>query len=304
MTNQPKPDQRVPWAHPHKRVSAFDCVIIALMLLFAFIFIYPLWTIFVAAFSDPLDYVKNPLALFPEHLTTYNLKNLMTSATVWMGYRNTLLYTVVGTVINVIMTFVMAYALSLKELPYRRVFSFFVVVTMFFSGGLIPGYLNVKRFGMLNTLWALVIPGAIGTYNLLITRTYISQQIPEGLVEAAEVDGAGALRTFLQIITPLSKPILAVITLFYASGHWNSYYSALIYLKDRDKYPLQLILREMLINEETLGLAATDAGSQVALYTITLNYAVMLVAIIPLLIVFPFVQKFFVKGVMIGAIKG
>lgn len=304
MMNHPKADRRVPWAHPRKRVTMFDCIIVALMLLFAFIFIYPLWTIFVAAFSDPLDYVKNPLALFPEHLTIYNLENLMTSATVWMGYRNTLLYTITGTIINVIMTFVMAYALSLRELPYRRVFSFFVVVTMFFSGGLIPGYLNVKRFGMLNTMWALVIPGAIGTYNLLITRTYISQQIPEGLVEAAEVDGAGALRTFLQIITPLSKPILAVITLFYASGHWNSYYSALIYLKDRNKYPLQLILREMLINEETLGMAATDAGSQVALYTITLNYAVMLVAIIPLLIVFPFVQKFFVKGVMIGAIKG
>lgn len=304
MTNQPKAAQHVPWARTHKRITIFDCVIVVLMLLFAFIFIYPLWTIFVAAFSEPLDYVKNPLALFPENFTTYNLKNLMTSATVWMGYSNTLLYTVIGTIINVAMTFVMAYALSLRELPYRRVFSFFVVVTMFFSGGLIPGYLNVKRFSMLNTLWALVIPGAIGTYNLLITRTYISQQIPEGLVEAAEVDGAGALRTFLQIITPLSKPILAVITLFYASGHWNSYYSALIYLKDRDKYPLQLILREMLINEETLGMAATDAGSQVALYTITLNYAVMLVAIIPLLIIFPFVQKFFVKGVMIGAIKG
>ena len=157
---------------------------------------------------------------------------------------------------------------------------------------------------MLDTMWALVIPGAIGTYNLMITRTYLTQQIPEGLVEAAEVDGAGELRTFLQIVTPLSKPILAVITLFYASGHWNSYMSGLLYLSDRAKFPLQLILREMLINEETLGLAATEGGSQTVLYTITLNYAVMLVAISPLLIVFPFVQKFFVKGVMIGAIKG
>lgn len=290
--------------HKRKKITVFDCAMVALMLVFATVFIYPLWTIVVAAFSDPLEYVKNPLMLFPRNITFYNFKNLMTSANVWMGYRNTIIYAAAGTAINVAMTFVMAYALSMNGLPYRRVFNFFIVVTMFFSGGMIPGYLNVKGFGMLDTMWALVIPGAIGTYNLMITRTYLTQQIPEGLVEAAEVDGAGELRTFLQIVTPLSKPILAVITLFYASGHWNSYMSGLLYLSDRAKFPLQLILREMLINEETLGLAATEGGSQTVLYTITLNYAVMLVAILPLLIVFPFVQKFFVKGVMIGAIKG
>ena len=287
-----------------KKITAFDIVVVLLMLVFALIFIYPLWTIVVAAFSDPVEYVKDPLMLLPKNITFYNFNNLMTSANVWNGYKNTLIYTVVGTVINVSMTFVMAYALSMKGLPYRRVFNFFIVVTMFFSGGMIPGYLNVKGFGMLNSIWALVIPGAIGTYNLMITRTYLTQQIPEGLVEAAEVDGAGEVRTFLQIVTPLSKPILAVITLFYASGHWNSYMSSMLYLSDRAKFPLQLILREMLINEETLGLTATDGGSQFVLYTITLNYAVMFVAILPLLVVFPFVQKFFVKGVMIGAIKG
>lgn len=290
---------------PHKKkVTAFDCFVVILMLLFAMVFIYPLWTIVVAAFSDPVEYVKNPLMLWPKNITFYNFGKLMTSVSVWRSYANTLLYALVGTLINVAMTFVMAYALSMKGLPYRRVFSFFVVVTMFFSGGMIPGYLNVKGFGMLDTMWALVIPGAIGTYNLMITRTYLTQQIPEGLTEAAEVDGAGEVRTFLQIVTPLSRPILAVITLFYASGHWNSYMSGMLYLSSRDKFPLQLILREMLINEETLGLAATEGGSQTALYSITLNYAVMLAAILPLLIVFPFVQKFFVKGVMIGAIKG
>ena len=287
-----------------KKVTVFDCLVVALMLVFAIIFIYPLWTIVVAAFSDPVEYVKDPLMLWPKKITFYNFGKLMTSASVWQGYGNTVIYALVGTAINVAMTFVMAYALSMNGLPYRRVFNFFIVVTMFFSGGMIPGYLNVKGFGMLDTMWALVIPGAIGTYNLMITRTYLTQQIPEGLVEAAEVDGASELRTFLQIVTPLSKPILAVITLFYASGHWNSYMSGMLYLSSREKFPLQLILREMLINEETLGLAATDGGSQTVLYTITLNYAVMLVAILPLLIVFPFVQKFFVKGVMIGAIKG
>ncbi len=287
-----------------KKLSIFDCTVVIFLLLFALIFLYPLWTIFVAAFSDPLEYVKDPLALFPKTLTFYNFRMLVTSSSVWMGYQNTILYVGVGTAINVVMTFLTAYALSQQALPWRRTFNFLIVLTLFFSGGLIPTYLTVKAYGMLNSIWAIVLPGAIATYNLLITRTYLMQQIPEGLVEAAEVDGAGALRTFGQIVIPLCKPILAVITLFYAAEHWNSYYTALIYLSDRAKYPLQLILREMLINDETLGMMATEASSVEALYTVTLNYAVMVIAILPLLIVFPFVQKFFVKGVMIGAIKG
>ena len=288
-----------------KRITLFDAVVVLLMLLFSLIFIYPLWTIFVAAFSEPLEYVKDPLALFPQHITLYNFRKLITSATIWNGYKNTLIYAGLGTVINVSLTFVTAYALAMKELPYRRILSFFITLTLFFSGGLIPTYIVIKSYGMLNTIWAMVLPGAIATYNLMITRTYLIQQIPTDLTEAAEVDGAGAMRTFIQIVTPLSKPILAVITLFYASGHWNAWTDAMIYLgRSVDMYPLQLILRSMLINEETLGLVSTDGGSIVSLYTITMNYAVMVIAILPLLIVFPFVQKFFVKGVMIGAIKG
>lgn len=288
-----------------KKLTVFDAVITALMLLLSLVFIYPLWTIFVAAFSEPLEYVKNPLALFPTHITLYNFNKLITSATVWNGYKNTLIYVSLGTIINVALTFVTAYALAMKELPYRRLISFLITLTLFFSGGLIPTYIVVKGYGMLNTIWAMVLPGAIATYNLMITRTYLSQQIPPDLTEAAEVDGAGAFRSFIQIVTPLSKPILAVITLFYASGHWNAWTDAMIYLGRRvEMYPLQLILRSMLINEETMGLVATEGGSIVSLYTITLNYAVMVIAILPLLIVFPFVQKFFVKGVMIGAIKG
>ena len=291
--------------HRLKGLTVFDVVMVALMLLLSLIFIYPLWTIFVAAFSEPLEYVKNPLALFPQNITLYNFNKLITSATIWNGYKNTLIYVSVGTVINVSLTFLTAYALAMKELPYRRVISFFITLTLFFSGGLIPTYIVVKNYGMLNTIWAMVLPGAIATYNLMITRTYLSQQIPPDLTEAAEVDGAGAMRTFLQIVTPLSKPILAVISLFYASGHWNAWTDAMIYLgRSVDMYPLQLILRSMLINEETMGLVTTEAGSIVSLYMITMNYAVMVIAILPLLIVFPFVQKFFVKGVMIGAIKG
>ena len=287
-----------------KKLAFFDLVVIALLILFCIIFIYPLWTIFVATFSSPLDYVKNPLAMWPENFTVYNFGKLLTSQNVWTGYKNTLIYTGLGTLIDVSMTFVMAYALSLKELPWRRPISFLITLTLFFSGGMIPTYLIIKAYGMLNSIWAMVLPGAIATYNLMITRTYLSQQIPGELVEAAEVDGAGALRTFLQIVTPLAKPILAVITLFYAADHWNGYLASLMYLRDRSMHSLQLVLRDMLINNETMGLPATDADGLEALYTITLNYAVMVVSILPLLVAFPFVQKFFVKGVMIGAIKG
>lgn len=288
-----------------KRWGIFDCVTSLLLLLLALFFVYPIWTVIVAAFSEPLEYVKNPLALFPAKISLYNFNMLFTSETIWRGYANTILYVIVGTTINVVMTFVMAYGLSKKELPCKRVIGFLVTLTLFFSGGMIPTYLIVRSYGLLDSIWALVLPGAIGTYNLMITRTYLSQQIPEDLAEAAEVDGAGPIAIFLQIITPLSKPILAVITLFYAAVHWNGWYEAMIYLKDNNKYPLQLILRSMLINEETMGVMATEAGqSSEVFYTITLNYAVILVAILPLLVIFPFVQKFFVKGVMIGAIKG
>ena len=286
------------------KIELFDIVLTLILLLLVAIFIYPLWYILVAAFSDPLDVVKDPLMMVPKQITLYNFNMLLSSSTVWLGYRNTLMYVALGTCINVALTILTGYALAQPELPARRQFNFMIVLTLFFSGGMIPEYLLVKNLGMLNTVWAIVLPGTIATYNLMITRTYLIQQIPRDLTEAAEVDGSGEYRTFFTIILPLSKPIIAVIALFYASGHWNSFFSALIYLQNRELYPLQLFLREMLIQDQTLGMMETESSSLVALYTITLKYAVMTVSILPLLIVFPFVQKFFVKGVMIGAIKG
>ena len=286
------------------KIELFDIVLTLILLLLVAIFIYPLWYILVAAFSDPLDVVKDPLMMVSKQITLYNFNMLLSSSTVWLGYRNTLMYVALGTCINVALTILTGYALAQPELPARRQFNFMIVLTLFFSGGMIPEYLLVKNLGMLNTVWAIVLPGAIATYNLMITRTYLIQQIPRDLTEAAEVDGSGEYRTFFTIILPLSKPIIAVIALFYASGHWNSFFSALIYLQNRELYPLQLFLREMLIQDQTLGMMETESSSLVALYTITLKYAVMTVSILPLLIVFPFVQKFFVKGVMIGAIKG
>ena len=286
------------------KLELFDAALTLILLLLAAMFIYPLWYILAAAFSDPLDVVKDPLMMFPKQITLYNFKMLLTCTSVWLGYRKTLMYVVLGTCINVALTMFTGYALAQPELPARRQFNFIIVLTLFFSGGMIPEYLLVKNLGLLNTVWAIVLPGAVATYNLMITRTYLVQQIPRDLTEAAEVDGSGEYRTFFTIILPLSKPIIAVIALFYASGHWNSFFSALIYLQNRELYPLQLFLREMLIQDQTLGMMETESTSLVALYTITVKSAVMTVSILPLLIIFPFVQKFFVKGVMIGAIKG
>ena len=221
------------------KIELFDIVLTLILLLLVAIFIYPLWYILVAAFSDPLDVVKDPLMMVPKQITLYNFNMLLSSSTVWLGYRNTLMYVALGTCINVALTILTGYALAQPELPARRQFNFMIVLTLFFSGGMIPEYLLVKNLGMLNTVWAIVLPGAIATYNLMITRTYLIQQIPRDLTEAAEVDGSGEYRTFFTIILPLSKPIIAVIALFYASGHWNSFFSALIYLQNRDLYPLQ-----------------------------------------------------------------
>ena len=225
------------------------------------------------------------------------------SESIWIGYKNTLIYMVVGTIINVAVTFITAYGLSQPALPAKRILSFLITFTMFFSGGMIPLYLVVRQLNLLNTIWAIVLPGAVSTWNLMITRTYLTQQIPHELNEAAEVDGAGEYRTFFQIVLPLSMPIILVITLFYASGHWNSWFSAMIYLRDREKFPLQIFLREMLIEDRAQDMAS-EGGADRSIYLLTLKYAVMGFSILPMLIIFPFLQKHFVKGVMIGAIKG
>ncbi len=287
-----------------KKIQVFDVVLSFMLCILALTFLYPLWYVFVAALSGPLEVIKNPMIFIPKSITLYNFQMLLSSTTIWLGYSNTLFYVFLGTFINVACTITVAYALSQNELPFKKQFNFLIVFTMFFSGGMIPSFLIVRGLGMLNTVWAMVIPGAISTWNLMVTRTYLRQQIPHDLIEAAEIDGSGEYMTFFRIVLPLSMPIIAVIMLFYASGHWNAFFNALLYLRDRQLYPLQMFLREMLIDNQSMGMMASESESERALFMITLKYAVMTVAILPLLILFPFVQKFFVKGVMIGALKG
>ena len=222
------------------------------------------------------------------------------------GYLNTFIYTTVGTSINLLLTTMGAYALSRKNLYGRNVITAILIFTMFFSGGMIPTYLVVKSLHMLNTIWAMVIPGAISVYNLIIMRTFFQTSIPDELEEAAHIDGCSNIQTLIRIVLPLSTPILAVMVLFYAVSHWNTFFDGLIYLTDRNKFPLQLILREILIQNRVADMDSTLEESliQQAIAVEGLKYALVVVANLPVLIMYPFVQKYFVKGVMIGSLKG
>jgi putative aldouronate transport system permease protein len=218
---------------------------------------------------------------------------------------------VLGTSINLLVTLPCAYALSREDFYGRRAFTNFMLVTMFLSGGLIPSYLLIRSLGMLNTVWALVIPGAVSVYNVVVTRTFFQSTIPREMEEAAIVDGCSDFRLFMQIVLPLSTPIIAVMALFYGVGHWNSFFNALIYLSDRSMYPLQMILREILILQDMSSNTVSNVTSEMAnmLYSKqqlaqVIKYGVMIVSSLPVIIVYPFLQKYFVKGMMVGSIKG
>ena len=224
---------------------------------------------------------------------------------IWTGYINSLYYMVLGTVINLVVTICAAYPLSRKNLRGGSAVMLLFVFTMYFSGGLIPSYLLVRNLKILDTIWAVLLPGAMSVYNMIVMRTFFSTQIPEELREAAEIDGCGALRFLLRIVLPLSTPILAVIGLFYAVGHWNAYFHAMIYLKSRDRYPLQIFLREILILNQ-MNATTTDPEELLRLQERAnlMRYSLIVVASVPVMLAYPFVQRFFVKGMMIGAIKG
>jgi len=283
----------------------FDAVIYAIAAVVIAIVLYPLLFVISASFSDPAKVLGGEVWLLPKGLNVDAYVNILHNDKIWIGYRNTIFYAVVGTAINLVMTIIAAYPLSRPDLPGRGVIMLFITLTMFFSGGLIPTYLLIKNLGMVDTVWALLVPGAIATYNLIVMRTYFQSSIPWELQEAAHIDGCSNMRLLLNIILPLSKPIIAVMVLFYAVGHWNSYFGALIYLRNEALYPLQLVLREILLISQS---AAIDGGSvgleQKIMLAESIKYAVILVSSLPVLIMYPFVQKHFVKGVLIGSVKG
>jgi putative aldouronate transport system permease protein len=285
----------------------FDIINIIFLSLILLIVLYPLYFIIIASFSDPDAVSSGRVWLFPIGLNADGYNAIFKRSEIWTGYKNTIIYTVVGTTVNLVLTICSAYALSRKELFGRNMIMSLITFTMFFSGGLIPSYLLVDKLGLNNSMWALIFPGAISVYNLIVTRSYFNMTLPEELHEAAEVDGCTQLKFFWKIAIPLSKPIIGVIVLMYAVGHWNSYFNALIYLRDRTKYPLQVILRELLIQTEAAASSAGgDAISIMEQQRIAdmLKYGIIIISSLPILCVYPFIQKYFVKGVMIGAIKG
>ncbi|MFD2329984.1 carbohydrate ABC transporter permease [Cohnella sp. GCM10020058] len=282
----------------------FDVVVNVLAVLIILVVLYPLIFVVSASFSDPAKVLGGQVWLLPKGLTLAAYENILHNGKIWTGYRNTIFYATVGTLVNMIMTILAAYPLSRPDLPGRKLLMVIVTLTMFFSGGLIPTYMLVKNLHMVDTVWALIVPGAIATYNLIVMRTYFQASIPWELQEAAHMDGCSNWRLLWNIILPLSKPILAVMVLFYAVGHWNSFFNALIYIRRESLYPLQLVLREILMISQSDAVDASVGIEDKILLAESIKYAVIIVSSLPVLVMYPFVQRHFVKGVMIGSIKG
>lgn len=283
-------------------------VIIHISLFFLLVVtLYPVLHVASVSLSSPSAFERGLVTFYPVEFTLESYKLIWEAGTVPRAYLNTIFYTILGTTINLIMTASMAYPLSRERLPFRSFYNKIVIITMFFSGGLIPEFLLVQNLKMYNTIWALVLPGAISTWNLIIMRTFF-QSIPIELEESAYLDGANELIIFIRIILPLSKASIATIGLFYAVSHWNSWFSALIYLKDSNKYPLQLILRDIIMQGQMAQeLAAQGDLSLLEKQTTnveSIKYATLFASILPMMVVYPFIQKYFVKGVMIGSLKG
>ncbi|GIO58129.1 MULTISPECIES: carbohydrate ABC transporter permease [Paenibacillus] len=294
--------------HPTIGDRISGALIYAALAVILVLVLYPLIYVLSASVSEPSAVIEGRMWLFPVDLTFTGYNKIFHNEEVLIGYRNTILYTVVGTAINLFMTTAAAYPLSRKDFAGRGVITAILVFTMFFSGGLIPTYLLIKSLHMINTIWALILPGAVSVYNIIIMRTFFQMSIPPELQEAAAIDGCGNLQTLWRIVLPLSMPILAVMVLFYSVGHWNSYFNALIYLSERSKFPLQLFLREILVKGEVdnmvQGGAAMIGQDQQILDAEIIKYAMVVVANVPIFLLYPFLQKYFVKGIMIGAIKG
>lgn len=284
-----------------------DGFILIAVILILFIFLYPLIFVLFASFSDPRLIYESPLLIWPKGFNITSYIEVFKNTEIWIAFKNTIIYTTVGTIINIVMTILGAYPLSRDRFYGKNVITFFIVLTMFFSGGLIPLYLVNQQLGLMNTMWALVLPPAISVFNLVIMRTYFQTNLPKEVEESAFMDGASEFQLLYKIVLPLSTPIVAVLILFYGVAHWNSYFEALIYLTDRGKFPLQLILREILVQNSMEQMLETtvDAGyADRMIEKQSLKYAVVIVSTLPLLILYPLLSKFFEKGIMVGSLKG
>jgi putative aldouronate transport system permease protein len=277
---------------------------------FLFIFLltiaYPIIFIISSSFSSPYAVSMGRVTLWPVDFSIAGYKAVFSHKNILLGYSNTIIYTVVGTLISVVITMITAYAMSRKDWPFRNGVMFFFVFTMYFSGGLIPTYILMTQLKFVNTIWVMVIPGALSVHNMILARTFIISSIPNELLEASQMDGCSDIYYLFAVVIPLSKAVIAVITLFCIVGHWNSYFSALIYLNDRKKYPLQLILRAILVQSKIVVSETQDPDLILRNLGMEdlLKYSLIIVSSAPIIAIYPFIQKYFVKGIMLGSLKG
>lgn len=283
-----------------KIFAFFNTIILTLLMI---ITLYPCLYVLFASLSDPLEFYRNgKFLLKPAGFSLESFKHVFDNSQIWTGYANTIFYAVVGTFSSVFFTVMAAYCLSRKELPGKNIIIMGMVFTMYFAGGMIPNFLVVRSLHLLDTRAAMILPGLISTYNFIIVLTYF-KGLPESLEEAAIIDGASEWTVLFKILLPLSKPVVSVIALYYAVGIWNNFMTALLYISSPSKYPLQLVLREILI-EGSMQTKQAQQVNDAAVSEETIKYAVMVVSTVPILCVYPFIQRYFTKGVMIGAVKG
>lgn len=291
----------------------FDMINMVLLTLMMAVILYPLYFIVIASISSPAAVNSGQVLLFPKGATLEGYKYVLKDNSIWKGYANTIILTVTGTLVNMFLTVTCAYALSKSHLPLIKFIMFAMTFTMFFSGGIIPTYLLVSGMGMRDSIWSLILPTAVSVYNVILMRTYFMNSVPDEIIQAAKIDGCSEIKALAAVVLPLSKPILVTIALFYGVGHWNQFFQALIYISDKDRFPLQLVLRNMLLmgNNAMTSMLSGGMSGENAKYMAELmkqieilKYAVIIVSVLPVLIVYPFLQKFFMKGIMMGSLKG
>ena len=284
-----------------------DVILVVVTAIILLIVAYPIYYVLIASVSNPYDVYAGKTFLFPSDFSMQGYKAVFADPSIITGYRNSVVYTVIGTIFSVVMLYITAYPLAQKDLPGRKFFSIFFIITMYFGGGLVPTYLVVKQTGLINNMWALFLPGGVAVGNMIIVRNYFQNSIPKELIEASEIDGCTKLGTFLRIVIPLSMPIMAVMVVFSMVAYWNDWFTALIYLTGAEKAPLPLVLRNILIKSSaSASQASTISGGYAELNKLTemIKFSSIIVAAAPMLIIYPFVQKYFEKGFMAGAVKG
>ena len=287
--------------------KTFDIINGAFLLILVILVAYPLYYVLIASISDPYEVYAGKTFLLPSKITFEGYKRVFKESSIAGGYLNSIYYTVLGTVVSVALVLTTGYCMSKKTLPFRRAIMLFYVITMYVGGGLIPTYLVVSKMHLLNSVWALILPGGVSVYNVIVTRTFFETSIPQELYEAASIDGSGNIRTFVKIALPLAKPIIAVMVIFTMVAYWNDWLTALIYMQEKSRYPLQLVLRQILIQSQAMAsmMGNMDGGyAEANKLTELIKFASIVVGSVPMLIAYPFVQKYFEKGFMAGAVKG